>query len=263
MLCVCVCVLSLSLRHSNSAQRELHGANPAGRRHEVAAPWSTALRYIPGTYIASTHSQSNARILELFFHDNVTYQWLLTWLQRPAKMYLPNICRIRKIASKTDELCLRLSEEPARHARRHDRSGSFTRKLSHRGRTDSGTVIWYENRSAHARPPASFRRWQNRERVFADLSSVQNQERESQAANQRSPMWSRDSWVQSPRSHAIHRPFLNVRNRKLGEPRTSDENSHSWLLFVLEYMSVLDLRKLGNTFKSTELQSWWRMRVEH
>ena len=51
---------------------------------------------IPWTYIASTHPQSNARILELFFHDNVTYQWLLTWLQRPAKMYLPNICRIRK-----------------------------------------------------------------------------------------------------------------------------------------------------------------------
>ena len=59
---------------------------------------------IPGTYITSTHSQSNVRILELFFHDNVTYQWLLTWLQRPAKMYLPNICRIRKNCFKTDEL---------------------------------------------------------------------------------------------------------------------------------------------------------------
>ena len=66
---------------------------------------------------------------------------------------------------------------------------AFNSKLSHRGLTDSGTVIWYENRSAHARPPASFRR----ERVFADLSSVQNQERESQAGNQRSSMWSCDS----------------------------------------------------------------------
>ena len=64
---------------------------------------------IPGTYIASTHSQSNARILELFFHDNVTYQWLLTWLhlQRPAKMYrctYQTSAESVKIASKTDEL---------------------------------------------------------------------------------------------------------------------------------------------------------------
>ena len=29
----------------------------------------------------------------------------------------------------------------------------FNRKLSHRGRTDSRTVIWHENRSAHARTP--------------------------------------------------------------------------------------------------------------
>ena len=63
------------------------------------------------------------------------------------------------------------------------------RGLSHRRRTDSRTVIWYANRSAHARPPASFRRWQNRERVFADLSSAQNLERKSQAANQRSSRW--------------------------------------------------------------------------
>ena len=62
-------------------------------------------------------------------------------------------------------------------------------ELSHRRRTDSGTVIWYENQSAHARPPASFRRWQNHELVFAHLSSVQNQDRKSQAANQRSSRW--------------------------------------------------------------------------
>ena len=75
---------------------------------------------IPGTYIASTHSQSNARILELFFHDNVTYQWLLTWLQRPAKMYLPNICRIRKN-------CFKNWRALRSQARRHDRSGSLLR----------------------------------------------------------------------------------------------------------------------------------------
>ena len=47
-------------------------------RRPEALHWHCAL---PGTYIASTHSQSNARILELFFHDNVTFTshtWALT-----------------------------------------------------------------------------------------------------------------------------------------------------------------------------------------
>ena len=88
----------LERAHRVCCRKSCRLVNPAGRRPE-------ALHCaIPGTYIASTHSQSNARILELFFHDNVTYQWLLTWLQRPAKMYLPNICRIRKNCFKTDEL---------------------------------------------------------------------------------------------------------------------------------------------------------------
>ena len=51
-----------------------------------------------------------------------------------------------------------------------------------------GTEIWYENRSAHARP-TYFCSYQNHKRVFADLSSVQNQERKSQAVNQRSCRW--------------------------------------------------------------------------
>ena len=97
---------------------------------------------------------------------------------------------------------------------------SVISKLLHRRRTDSGTVIWNENRSAHARPPASFRRWQNRERFFADLSSVQNQERESQVANQRSSRWSRDSWVHSPRSHAS--PYV-LEFAKSQIRRTADE----------------------------------------
>ena len=52
-----------------------------------------------------------------------------------------------------------------------------TNELSHRRRTDSGTVLWYENWSAHARPPASFRSCQITNAFFADLVSVQNQER--------------------------------------------------------------------------------------
>ena len=95
--------------------------NPAGRRHKVAAPWSTALRYSRDLHCihAFTIKCSDSWA---FFHDNVTYQWLLTWLQRPAKMYLPNICRIRKN-------CFKNWQALRSQARRHDRSGSLLRSI--------------------------------------------------------------------------------------------------------------------------------------
>ena len=104
-------------------------------------------------------------------------------------------------------------------------------ELSHGWRMDSGTVIWSENRSARARLPASFCSYQNH---GPDLSSDQNQERKSQAANQRSCIW-RHGTTCALRTH--YRSFFNLRNCKWGEPRTSDRDSHSWLLFAVEYIA--------------------------
>ena len=87
-----------------------------------------------------------------------------------------------------------------------------------------------------ARPPASFRSCQNQERAFAELSSVQNQERMSQAANQRSCRWRHVRHMCTVRT--IYCPFFNLRNCKWAEPWTSDEDSHSWLLFALEYVGA-------------------------
>ena len=45
-------------------------------------------------------------------------------------------------------------------------------------------------------------------------------------------------WWKSIPIHQNYTMALNLWNRKLGEQRTSDEDSHSWLLFVLEYVSA-------------------------
>ena len=105
--------------------------------------------------------------------------------------------------------------------------------------TDSGMVIWYKIQSAHARSPASFRSCQNHERVFADLSSVQNQERKSQAANQCSCRWRHGALCMHYRHCSV--TTVRLQSAKLqmsGEPRTSDSDSHSWLLFALEYVGA-------------------------
>ena len=112
-------------------------------------------------------------------------------------------------------------------------------ELSHWKQTESGMVIWYKIQSAHARSPSSFRSCQNHERVFADLSSVQNQERKSQAANQRSCRWCHVHCAGTTIT-VQWLPFVfNLQNLQMsGEPWTSDSDSHSWLLFALEYVGA-------------------------
>ena len=112
--------------------------------------------------------------------------------------------------------CIRLASHPIFCCHYCD-----TRELSYRRRTDSGTVMHYHPPP----PPASFRSCQNHEHVSADWSSVQNQERKSQAANQRTCIgpYVRHNYVHC---HAPYRSFFNLRNCKWGEPpRTSDDES--------------------------------------
>ena len=49
----------------------------------------------------------------------------------------------------------------------------------------------------------------------------------------------------------LHRTFFNVRNRKLGAPRTSDEDSHSWLLFILEYVGARSAKLVSTSLQIT------------
>ena len=95
-------------------------------------------------------------------------------------------------------------------------------ELSHRRRMDSGTVIWCKSRSAHARPPASFRCCQNHEWIFADLSSVQSQERKSQAANQRSCR-RRHGMACALHVHALSSLFSDYRSSSICET-ANEEN---------------------------------------
>ena len=71
----------------------------------------------------------------------------------------------------------------------HDVVNSLLRKRAFASTTDGlwdGNLI--QKSICACTTPASSRSYQNHERVFADLSSVQNQERKSQTANQRSCM---------------------------------------------------------------------------
>ena len=62
--------------------------NPAGRRHKVAAPWSTALRYCMDLqiYIASTHRQSNALTLDLSFFSTTMSHISDFWLNYRGRL---------------------------------------------------------------------------------------------------------------------------------------------------------------------------------
>ena len=83
--------------------------------------------------------------------------------------------------------------------------------------------------------PRIFSSVANHARVFTDLSSVQNQERKSQAAKFSAHL--DDSWAHCPRSNAT--PYvLQFAKSQIRRPRTSDEDSHSWLLFILEYVGA-------------------------
>ena len=87
--------------------------------------------------------------------------------------------------------------------------------------------------------PLHLRSCKIHERVFADLSSVQNQERKSQAANQRSCRWRHGALCTHYRHCSV--TTFRLQSAKLqmsGEPRTSDSDSHSWLLFALEYVGA-------------------------
>ena len=78
----------------------------------------------------------------------------------------------------------------------------------------------------------SFHQWQNRERVFADLSSVQNR---IASTNQRSSRWLMGALYTVL---TLYRTFFNVRNRKLS---TADEwRGHHRLLFVLAPCSICE-----------------------
>ena len=86
---------------------------------------------------------------------------------------------------------------------------------------DSGTEIWYENRSAHARPPTSFCSCQNHECVFANYRPCRcKNERVKQpiSAPVGDVMYDIHVHVMCTVTH--YRSFFNLRNCKWGELRT-------------------------------------------
>ena len=106
------------------------------------------------------------------------------------------------------------------------------RELSHQWRTDSGTVIWYENRSAHAwHPPHLF--------VVAKIANTflpiyRPRRIKTERVKQPISALLGDSWVHSARSHAT--PYV-LQCAKSQIRRTTDE----WRgrsQFVLEYIGA-------------------------